>query len=319
MGTTLQQEALFGDLSIHLETIDLELKLWNKYDTIWCMESTNEKKDGIVNKVIETIKTIIRECKRIINKTLESIGNHIRYGLLSPKKKEEFKRFQQFASEHPEVKKKKVKVKDWQKIMREYDKVEKNIVSMMNDKTVDAKGLNLKANELIENLTSVANSATAAVTVDMCMVFARQSPESAKQIEAILTKCNGVMSNIETQLGNKEAVKLQKNIHALTKESAGQRILAGLYHKKEKDMLEVLTEVSETFNKLMSGEATLGDKAKAAVQHRDLVRTAGKSYVKNKRTREGIKNIKDIGDYVKNDESISSIASTAKEFIKPTV
>ena len=45
---TLQDEALFNDLSVKIESVTDQFKLWTRFDTIWCLESTVEKKDGIL-------------------------------------------------------------------------------------------------------------------------------------------------------------------------------------------------------------------------------------------------------------------------------
>ena len=316
---TLQEEALYSDLNVKIESVTDQLKLWTRYDTIWCLESTGEKKEGSLTKVIETIKSIIKEAKELITKGINYLTNHIRYGLLSPRKKAEYKRFLEFAEKNPEVKNKKVTVKDWQRITREYDKVEKNIVKMMADDKVDANGLNLKANEMIKNLSSLANSATAAVTVDVCMVLARKSPEMAQMVQKALNNCSVVLDNIEDQLGSREATKLQKNVAKLTKESTGQRWLAHLYTKKEKSITDCINEVTDTLTKLMSGEANTTDKIKAAVEHRDLIRTGTKAYIKDERTRKGVKTVLDGKKKLDSNETAQSVISTVKEFIKPTV
>lgn len=319
---TLQEEALFEDLESKIEVINESVYLWTRYDTIWCLESTKEKKDGIVHKVFNTIKSIIEEAKKLIKKALSSIGNHIRYGLLSSKNKEKYNEFCEWVAKNPKVKQQKVSVKDWQRIMKEYDIVEKNIVKYMNDDTVDSRGLNMKANELLKDLSSVTNSATAAISVDLCMVLARKSPEMAKTVQVALENCNSVLENIDAQLGEGQSEKLKKNIEKLTKESVGQRILAQLFQKKEKSIMECITEVTTSFEKLMSGEATVVDKAKAAVEHRNLASSGARAYVKNKRTREGVKSIKNIVSNVKNSDggkALSEIKSVAQQFTNPTV
>lgn len=319
---TLQDEALFEDLESKIKVINESTYLWTRYDTIWCLESTKEKKDGIVTKVFNTIKTIIEETKKLIKKTLSSIGNHIRYGLLSSKSKAKYNEFCEWVANNPNARSKKVSVKDWQRIMKEYDIVEKNIVKYMNDDTVDSRGLNMKANELLKDLASVTNSATAAISVDLCMVLARKSPEMAKTVQVALEKCTSVIENIDAQLGEGQSEKLKKNIEKLTKESVGQRILAQLFHKKEKSLLECVTEVTSTFEKLMSGEASTVDKVKAAVEHRNLVSSGTKAYVKNKRTREGVKSIKNIVSGVKNSNGgkvINEVKDVVQQFTNPTV
>ena len=316
---TLQDEALFNDLSVKIESVTDQFKLWTRFDTIWCLESTVEKKDGILKTIIDTIKSILNEAKEMIKKGIAYLSNHIRYGLLSAKKKEEYKRFLEFAEQNPEIKNKKITVKDWQRITREYDKVEKNIVKMMNDDMVDANGLNMKARDMINNLTDLTNSATAAVTVDICMVRARKSPEMAQMVQTALNNCDSALDNIEKQLGSREVTKLQKNVAKLTKESAAHRWLAHLYNKKEKSIMDYVSEVTNEFTKLMNGEATKLEKLKAGVGHRDLVRTGVKAATRNKETRKGIKDVMDMKKKFDENENVQSVIKTVKDFVKPQV
>lgn len=317
---TLTQQALFFESTNNdIDIINEQLKLWTKYDTIWCLESTGDKKEGIITKIVNLIKNIINDAKKLLQKSIGFLSNHIRYGLLSKKQKEKFNQFQEFVQNNPKVKNKKVTVKDWQRIMHEYDNIEKNIVKYMNDDTIDAKGLNMKAHDLFNNLASLANSATAAITVDMCLVLARKSPEMAKLVEKGLNSCSSTLKNIEDELGEAEAKKLQSKLNKLTKESTGQKILALFYQKKEKSLTECINEVTDTFEKLMSGDANVLDKAKAAVEHRDLVRTGTKAYVKNPEVRKGVKQISGVIKDLKEDESIQSITNTAKNFFNPKV
>jgi len=302
-----------------LDVIYDQLKLWTRLDTIYCLEATDGKKEGVITKIVNFIKKIINEARALIKKGIDSLSNHVRYGLLSKKQKEKFRQFQEFVKTNPKVKNKKVTVKDWQRIMREYDKIEKNIVKYMNDDTVDARGLNMKANEMFTNLASLANSATAAVTVDLCLSLARKSPEMAQMVQAGLSKCSSVIANIEDELGEAEAKKLQDKLTKLTKESTAQKILSVFYHKKEKDIITCITEVTGTFEKLMSGEAGVIDKVSAAVEHRDFVRAGAKAYVRNSATRKGVKQVANTVKGIKSDSTVQSAMSSAKEFFKPKV
>ena len=86
--------------------------------------------------------------------------------------------------------------------------------------------------------------------------------------------------------------------------------------------MECITEVTTSFEKLMSGEATAVDKVKATVEHRNLVSSGAKAYVKNKRTREGVKSIKNIVSGVKNSDggkALGEIKNVAQQFTNPTV
>ena len=187
----------------------------------------------------------------------------------------------------------------------------------MNDNKVDARGFNLKAISMINDLTSVVNSATAAITVDMCLVIARKSPEAAEEIKRQLSNCSEMLNVIDSQLGEGSSAKLQKDIDKLTKQSIGQKMLAKLFQQKEKSLTDSVKEVTETFEKLISGEATAMDKVKAGIEHRSLVTSAGKAYLHDEKTRRGVKTILGAKKALDNNEEAQNWLRAGKEFIKP--
>lgn len=301
------------------ESVISEVKLlmseWNKLDTIYCLESTGYRKEGIINKLIDSIKKIIKEVRNQVQKFKKSFGDHLRYGMLSEKKKKEFDKFSEWLSKNPSAKNKKVTVKDWERILRQYNKTEKSILSMMKDENIDSRTLNQKANDMIKDLLSIKDSASAALTVDLCMVFARKSPKMALLVQTAIENSSDAIENIEKQLGQKEVIKLQKNLEKLTKESVGHKILTTLFRQKEKTLAECVSEVSSVFDRLLNGNAL--DKAKVAVEHRDLIRTAGKSYIKDKDTRQGVNGIvKTVQSTLKSNAG-SGVGKLIGEYINP--
>ena len=293
------------------------IKELRRIDIIYALESTTGKKEGILSKTAERIRKILKDCRELISKIIGFIGDHIRYGLLSKKQKERYDEFNKFLEENPQYKKKTGTVKDWQTMDKAYKTVEENIVAMMNDNKVDARGLNMKAVSMINDLTSTLNSATAAITVDMCLVIARKSPEAAEEIKRQLNNCSSMLDNIDAQLGDGASAKLQKDIDKLTKQSIGQKLLAKLFQQKEKSLTDSIKEVTSTFEKLMSGEATTLDKVKAGIEHRSLVTTAGKAYIHDEKTRRGVKTILGAKKALDNNSEAKSWLNMGKEFVKP--
>lgn len=316
MTNTLQYEALYLELDNFVESVNDQMKIWIRYDTICCMESSQAKTDNVITNLISTIHKLLQEVANMISKGMKSLTNHIRYGLLSKEKKQEFDNFQEWVNNNPRIKNKKVTVKDWKRIISQYDEISKQIVKYMDDEKVDAKGLNLKAYELLNNVSSVTNSATAVLTIDSCMFLARQSTDMAKAVQTGLSECDAAIKNIENQLGTAEVQKLQKNIQKLTKQSVAQKIRAKILGEKQKSISECLNELYTEFGKISSGEGmTFFQKVNTAVKHRDGVIAGAKAYAKNEDTRKGIKQLKSANNKLSN----SSIGNSVKEFFKPNV
>jgi hypothetical protein len=292
----------------------------NRIDVIYCFEAggKKEEKEGFIMRAINTIKSIIETAFQMIKKALGTIDNKIRYGLLSKKKKEEFNKFQEYVKNNPNVKNKQIKVKDWNRINREYDNVEKKLVAMMNDDSVDANGYNAKSLDLFNNLAALTNTATASISVDMAMVLARKSPEMAKKVELSLQHSQAALQNIQNTLGEKEVMKLQNKVHKLTKETMAQKIMAKFYVRKEESISDCLHEMYDSFGKLM-GTGTKTEQIKAGIEHRDLIRNGAKKWVTNKDVRKGINQAWTLKNKIGEElNTPGTLANTAKEFINPS-
>ena len=312
-------DSFFESNSNQLSEIRHELSLLDKYDIIYALENTSDKKEGVITKLINMIRDMIRECMNLISKAAGAIGNHVRYGLLSKKEKARYDEYQDYLDKNPHLKKKELTVKDWQKIEREYDKVEKNIVKMMNDNVTDANGMNLKTKDMFNDLAAITNSATASITIDMVLSVARKSPQAAEDINRALSHCKETLDNIDEQLGEGTSAKLQKKLHKLSKQTMGQKLLSKLYHQKEKTLFECMKEVSTNLEKAMSGEATFKDKAKVAIEHRELAKSAGKAYIHDERTRKGVNKIIKTKKEIDNNDTLQSVMKFGKEIISPSV
>lgn len=311
------EETLFTETFDEIAEMNKINREWNRCEILFCLESSSDgKKDGIIQKAINLIKKILSTVKEMIVKISKNIDQKIRYGALSKSKKEEYNRFCKFVEQNPEIKQKKISVKDWQRIYREYDIIEKNIVTMMNDDKVDADGLTLKTHELFNNFNDLLNSGSAVITVETAMTLAKKSPEMARLMQETLLKNQDVVKNIESQLGQKEVTRLQNKVNKLAKEAQGCKLLTALYAKKEKSISECMTELMDSFKDL----DTVKGKVKFAIQHADVARTASKAYIKNEDTRKAVKTA--VGMKKDFDKSLSdknSILGTVSEFINPKV
>ena len=313
------------DIDTFFETVENDvsemqyyIRSMNKIDIMYALESTTEKKKGFFAKAIDKIRAILAECRKMISKVVGAIGNHIRYGLLSKKQKEKFNEYNEYIRKNPQLGRKEVTVKDWNKIMKEYDTVADNIVEMMNDNVTDADGLNLKSRDMMSNLSAMINSSAAAITVDMVLVLGRKSPEMAEKLESQLAQSERMLKLIDEQLGDGSSAKLQKKLHKLTKQSLGQKILSKLYQEKEKSLTDCVKEVTDVFEKIMKGDATKLDMVKAGIEHRSLATTAAKAYIHDPKTRAGVKTVLDMKKKFDSDENIQSAVKIGKEFFNPS-
>jgi len=296
---------------------------WNRCDIndVLYMESDNEKKEGIISKTIELIKNIIDKVKQLVSKTVDSLTNKLRYGSLSDEQKKAYDEFQEELEQHPELKNKKYTVKDWGKIKKEYDKVLDNIDEMMDDDKVDANGLTYKYHSMTDNLNSTIKTLSAPLSIDLILKLARTSPENARTMQDILNKSSSITKNIEEELGNKEVVKLQKNVDKLAKRATGAKLKASLMRHQEQTMNECLKEYMQDIVDLADGNKNMFKKFLVSIKHTDFIKAAGKGVVKSKDVRRSLKGVgkvvEEINKATGEDTAIGQAIRIGKDFVNP--
>lgn len=287
------------------ETKDLmqELVAFEKLDLFLEDGEEPEKKQGALSKVWNTIKKILTEAMAIIKRTIGGIANRGQYLMMSPSKKKEYDAFCDYVSKNPETKNKQVTVKDYNKISKAYDNVEKKLVQAMQDGGMSADAMAVQTAKDINSLKALGNTAVCAITVEVAMQIARTSPQNAKRISEALRNSESCITTIQNELGTEGYEKVQKNLSKLSKESTFHKLKAMLFKQKEETLTDTVNTIVDEFKKIMSGDATAADYAKMAVNHRSGAATAAKGLMRNKQSREGIKTAVRMKDEVKNTKS----------------
>lgn len=303
----------------YLDEIRSEKILFNREDLITFLESPTDSgnKEGHISKIVNTLQNILKSIYDTISKILRSIQDKLSYAFLSEEKKKQFDEFSEWVAKNPEVKGKQLRVKDWKRIINEYDTIERKIVSMMKDDKVDAKGMSLQAYDLLENMDSMVKGAVSVITVDGAMFFAKKSPEMARQVQNHLQKNQSLIQNIQDELGNKETIKFQKKLDRLTKETTYHKIMTKFFNKKQQTMSDILDEYISSFSDLKTSNGKISTRGKLSVakSHMSGVATAAKVYAKDDKVRKGVKQTSTII----NDPQIKGGIDTIKEFIHPKV
>lgn len=293
-------EYICESTDVALSEYNLLMKQWNRLDSILCLENTNSEKEGIVDKLINLISTILKQTKEMVNKFISSIGNKTKYMLMSKKEKESFELFRRYVSEHSEVKKKEITVKDWEEIKKNYSNIEKDLDRMYNDPTIDYNYLNTKGNELLRNVSDISSKAISALTIDACLKIAENSTNSAKTIQDALYANSDILNKIETDLGNKETRKFQKKLNKLTKESVYRKLKVALLGKQEKDLFDCIKDYTKSFSDIAKNPTSKVAAAKTAADHKHFVKVMANNYISDKETRKAVNNITDTVKTVNN-------------------
>lgn len=267
----------------YIEEINRQKIIYEQAQIGLCTEAAGQDASG---GIIGTVKKIIAEVRKIISNVITSISNKIRYMCMSKEKKAQYDEFCRWIESNPGVKTTKITVKDWKRISSEYDKIEKDIVNVYNDDTVDANGLTLKATDMFNNLNSVIKAASGAITVDAAMYFAKSSPKIAQGVQVFLENNQALLKNIEDEIGEKNTAKMMNKVNKLTKESTFRKIMAKLGQHKERTLSET---VDGYVNSLL---ALKQNPAKGVIHHKDAVKHMATAYAKDPTVRKGVKDIK---------------------------
>lgn len=267
----------------YIEEINRQKIIYERAQYGLCTEAAGEEASG---GIIGMLKRILAEIRNIISKAIGAIKNKIGYMCLSKEKKAQYDEFCQWLRANPAAKNKKITVKDWNRISAEYDKIERDIVNVYNDSTVDSEGLTLKANDMFNNLNGVIKASVGAITVDAAMYFAKSSPKIATGVQIFLENNQALLKNIEEEIGEKNTAKVMNKINKLTKESTFRKIMAKLGQHKERTLSET---VDGYVNSLLAIKA---NPIKAAVQHSTAVKHMAQAYVKDPTVRKGAQQIK---------------------------
>lgn len=308
-------QGIYSDINAIYETV----RELDRMDFRSCFFNEREdvKRKGLIGKAFDILRKIVRDALKIVQNGINAVTDKIRYGCLSKKSKEKFDEMQRWLNEHPGAKHKKLTVKDWNKINAAYSDIEKNIVNMMGDDKVDANGLTLRANKMFDDLKNLIAKSSAIITVDMAMILARKSPQMADIVMKAFNTNKQLLKNVEEELGEKEASKLESRVKSLTKESTGRKLLATLMHKKQKSISDCLEEIREELGSTFKDLDSPMGVVKQAWIHRDGVRVTAKTAVKDKSVRKGVKNLGRVYKGFKNKSSDIEGFNLASEFFRP--
>ncbi len=270
-------------------------------------EAAGEEASG---GIIASLMNVIKQIFNMISNGLKKITNSISYMCLSKEKKVEYDEFCEWIKQNPAVKAKTITVKDWKKLSGEYARIEKELLDAYNNEQVDANGLNLKANDMFNNLNSMAKAATAAITVDAAMYFAKSSPEIAKGVQVMLLTNQNLLKNIEDEIGTKATNKVLNNINKLTKETAYRRILTKLGLHKQRTLSETMDGYVNSMLEIKNVGNSKIKLAGFAMKHKAGTKVLTQANKYDPNVRRGVEQVKgvvnDVKQITRNAQAISA-------------
>lgn len=266
-----------------------------------------DKNQGILMNATRLLMYLIKKVKSLIDKFFSSMKNCIDYIFLKKEDKERYDQYVAYIKSHPNMKDKKITVKDWKAIERHYDAALRRaevLSKKVAERQITEEEAKKEEKSIMDDLTSLTGKCSAIVTVETALRMAKACPESARQVAEYMTKDQNLMNALEKELGKKEMNKFQNKVQKMTKETYFSKLRSLIMAKKQKDIFDVVDDI---MNEIGNLDTTSG-KVKFAVNNRGIIKRAGKEYITNKETRQEISRVKEKTDAVK---------EISKKYIEP--
>lgn len=189
-------------------------------------EETAKKSSNFLKKAIDVVIGLIK-------KLIETIGDFINRCTMSGDERDNFEAFKAQVESDPTLKNKKVTVRDFRKISKQYDdlitEIDKNIRAVKNNESTPVDGLVKKVTDFMKG---TATKVSVTVAAETALRMADSNIDSAKVLREVLRREEGVMETLSKALGKKDAMKFEKEINAAAKNTLLHRLKVRLFRHK---------------------------------------------------------------------------------------
>lgn len=231
---------------------------------------TEEKAVSLLQKGIAALKSLLNKIRAIIETVISWVkadGSEIN----------EYKKFCAELKKNPELKNKKVTLRDYRNVIAEYDKTlskfEADYKAMKDEEVENRPSFVRDVNEAVqrtkEKAGRMATVAGSAFTVEAALEYARQNQRNAAKIQTIINWDFLILEQLEKELGKKEVKKFKKKIRRLNSRCGIIRAIAGGRMEQSKT---IRATIADTFGNLKG----VMKHAMGNAEAKDLMKTAAK-------------------------------------------
>ena len=314
------------DACFYLEQVDSLLENYNddraSYDAVFDEAGdtsdvenaeTEEKAVSLLQKAFAALKSLLNKIRAIIETVISWVkadGSEIN----------EYKQFCAELKKNPELKNKKVTLRDYRTVIAEYDKTlskfEADYKAMKDEEVENRPSFVRDVNEAVqktkEKAGRMATVAGSAFTVEAALEYARQNQKNAAKIQTIINWDFLVLEQLEKELGKKEVRKFKKKIRKLSSRCGMIRATAGGRMEQSKT---IRATIADTFGNLKG----VMKHAKGNAEAKDLMKTAGKEAlsIKHESKKDARQQEKIYKAYAKNSERALDYDTAVRTGKKP--
>ena len=235
--------------------IDPYQEIFETYDpNVKLKVDQNEKaKTGVAGSLKKAIEAVKRICKNIMN----SIKDFFEKRNLKEEERKAYDSFKAACAKNPELKNKKISVKDYRKFNEEYNNI---LEEARKADTALAEERAFNTQELFDRISGftkgIASGAVASVGCDAALNMASSSREIANNIYASLKNDQALHDRLEAAIGKAETKRFEKQMKSLGKRVSLQRAIMKMKGTYSRSIDEAL---SNTYHNVIELATTAAD------------------------------------------------------------
>jgi hypothetical protein len=237
-------------------------------------EGTEIKSVGFIRQAIDAVISMIKNI-------IKSIKNFFDHLTMSGSEREAYEKFKKAVAQDPKLKNRKITIRDFRKIVSEYDKllteVESELRMVKNDAAHPIDNITKKVTAFING--SVGEAATI-VTMDLATKIADSNIELARKIQTALNEEQSIMETISQNISKKDAKKFKKDIDVAAKNTKLHRLKVLLFRHKYDTLQECVQGTLDAFNHIGLDTITMGKRALKTEHLGTAIKTGAKTVVK---------------------------------------
>lgn len=203
------------------------------------------------NLLIKLIKGVITLIKNIIS----SISNFFSELFMGKSERALYEQYQQMIQSNPEFANQKITVKDFREIIKREDEMYQQGKAELERAAAENRPPSEQMfNNILDLVKNGIGAGTAIMTTEVAIKAARSNIGTAKLIQKALNDHEGIMEQLEKNLGKKEAKKFKKEIDKDTRLISFHRALVSLQKKKYDNLKDCVTDIFKQLHDISKGK-----------------------------------------------------------------